>query len=568
MKNLLRMITLGMLVGCIAGYAVNCSNTATVSCPGPNCPPRCSDGVQTAPETDIDCGGAVCLECALNQKCNIGADCQSTVCVAGLCKEASCTDGVADGSETDVDCGGGCTACAAGKSCNVAADCATGVCTGNRCAQPACTDKVKNGTETDLDCGGTCPACAVGQACSKNSDCAPFLCDNGKCGLGTGGDGPLSVATGMNQSVNSIASAATGTQGGTSLTLASATGFAAGQTVFIHQTQGPGAGNQELNRIAALNGSTATLANPLASTYAAGAQAVVVPQYTSVNVAAGGSLSAPPWNGTTGGILAFQASGSVTVDGAVTMAGRGFRGGGDAVGCFPASPGCIINHGRYGESEAGASTFGTQDAGGYGANNGSGGGGGTRGQDCAAGGGGSHATAGSPGTDGSLGNCIANLKHGGGLPGTLIGSQDLTRAIMLGGGGGEGGPDEDGTHPGPGGNGGGLVVILASSLTVSATGNMDVRGAAGAGGANNFGSCGGSGAGMGSGGGGAGGAIRIVTAAGAALGSGRVSALGGSGGNTGSCGPGNPGGNGGVGRIHVRAGSAPTGTTTPPAYID
>lgn len=572
MKNLLRMVTLGLLVGMFAGYWSNCSSVATNSCPYGQCPPQCSDGVQNAPETDIDCGGAICIECALGKKCNIGADCLSAACAAGVCVEPSCTDGIADGSETDIDCGGSCGKCAVGKGCAAAGDCTTGVCTGNRCAAPSCTDQVRNGTETDIDCGSNCPPCSVGRTCTANSDCAPFLCDGGRCGLGNGGDGPLNVAAGGNQTTNSVASAATGAKGGTNLTLGNATGFATGQNVFIHQTQGTGAGNSELNRIAAVNGTTATLVNPLANDYTAGAQTVVVQQYTTVDVAATGTVVAPAWNGTSGGIMAIQARGAVTIDGTVSMGGRGFRGGGDPTGCFPGSPsgvGCNISHGRYGESEAGSSNFGTPDNAGYGINNGSGGGGGTRGMDCAAGGGGSHATGGSPGADGSLGFCIVNLRHGGGLAGNLLGGQDLTRQIYIGGGGGEGGPDEDGTHPGVGGNGGGIIVIFADSLTVNnTTGVLESNGGGGAGGINAFPGCGGSGGGMGSGGGGAGGAIRLFTAGATSLGSGRITTLGGGGATGGSCGAGNPGGNGGLGRIHVRPGAAVTGATNPPAYVD
>ena len=572
MKTLLRMVTLGMLVGFISGYATSCSTTTTANCPSGACPPSCSDGIQNAPETDVDCGGAICIECAVGLKCNIGADCLSTLCEAGRCVEkasAGCSNGAQDGTETDIDCGGSCTPCADGKLCSTGADCATGSCSGGRCVTPSCTDQKKNGTETDVDCGGSCAPCALTQGCSVDKDCAPYLCGGGKCGLGSGGDGPLAVPAAMTRTVNTVATAATGAKDGSTLTLASATGFAAGQVVFVHQTQGTGAGNHELNRIADLAGTTATLANPLRNTYAAGAQAVAVPQYTTVSVAATGTLLAPAWDGTKGGILVFQASGAVTIDGTVSMNGRGFRGGGDAINCYPMAPSCNVNHGRYGESMTGTSTFSVQDANGFGGNNGSGGGGGTRGQDCAAGGGGSYGTIGTTGATGTLGVCIVNGKHGGGLPGALAGMPDLNQTILLGGGGGEGGPDEDGTHPGPGGNGGGMIVIYADSLTVNGTtGSLVASGLDGGDGANVFALCGGGGAGMGNGGGGAGGAIRITTAGTTDLGSGRVSAAGGNGARAGSCGASYPGGAGGLGRIHVRAGSTVSGTTNPPAYAD
>ena len=114
-----------------------------------------------------------------------------------------------------------------------------------------------------------------------------------------------------------------------------------------------------------------------------GAQAVIVPQYLSVSVAAGGTLTAPAWDGSQGGILVFQSAGAITVSGTVTMAGKGFRGAGRANVCFPSSPSCTVNHGRTGESEAGPSAFSTLNANAEPVNNGGGGAGGSRGQDCA-----------------------------------------------------------------------------------------------------------------------------------------------------------------------------------------
>jgi len=490
-------------------------------------------------------------------------------CDAGVdTAKPHCIDLVQNADETDIDCGGtSCQVCSIGKGCLSNGDCLTDVCNQGRCVDPnqypSCSDGQPNGLETDVDCGGSCGPCGVGKACIQAADCAPWLCADSKCGLGSGADGALIVPVGMTQTINQLASPVTGGKLTNQLAVADATGLAKGQILLIHQTQGMGAGNSELNQILDLTASTVTLARAMTNDYSAGAQAVVVPQYTNVTVSAGGTLTAPPWDGQKGGILAFQASGAVNVDGTVSMLGKGFRGAGASGVCFPGAPGCLLSHGRYGESEAGPSSFSSMNNNGKGQSSGGGGGGGTRGQDCAAGGGGSYGALGLAGADGSIGTCTMNNLHGGGLPGAVLGQEDLTQSIFLGPAGGEGGPDESGAYPGPGGNGGGIIALYAGTLTVNPTsGALDAGGAPGGSGVTT-GPCGGTGSGMGNGGGGAGGGIRILTAGTTALGAGRVSALGGSGGSGGTCGTGFAGGNGGQGRIQVRTSAQLTGTTNP-----
>ena len=489
-------------------------------------------------------------------------------CDAGVEPKHHCIDQVQNVDETDIDCGGAlCQVCSIGKGCLANGDCLTDVCNQGRCVDitqyAGCNDGKQNGLETDVDCGGTCTPCGLGKACLQAADCAPWLCANSKCGVGSGADGPLIVPTSITQTINQIAGPATGSKLTNQLSVAGATGLAKGQVLFIHQTQGIGAGNSELNQILDLNATTATLARALVNDYTVGAQVVVVPQYTNVTVSAGGTLTAPAWDGMQGGILVFQASGAVNLDGTLSMVGKGFRGAGTSGVCFPGAPGCLLNHGRYGESEAGPSSFSAMNNNGKGANSGGGGGGGTRGEDCAAGGGGSYGSVGAAGADGSLGTCTMNNLHGGGLPGAGLGQGDLTQSIFLGPAGGEGGPDESGAYPGPGGNGGGIVALYAGTFTVNPTsGVLDAGGAPGGSGVAT-GPCGGTGSGMGNGGGGAGGGIRILTAGTTALGAGRISALGGAGGAGGTCGAGFAGGSGGQGRIQVRTAAPFTGNTNP-----
>jgi len=145
--------------------------------------PSCTDGIKDGSETDVDCGGASCPGCAVGKNCNIGSDCQSGFCAYGVCQATSCTDGVKDGTETDVDCGGSCTTkCAVGKYCNIGGDCQSGFCANGVCQATSCTDGIKDGSETDVDCGGaSCPKCALGKACNVGGDCQSGVCVGGVC---------------------------------------------------------------------------------------------------------------------------------------------------------------------------------------------------------------------------------------------------------------------------------------------------------------------------------------------------------------------------------------------------
>jgi hypothetical protein len=145
--------------------------------------PSCSDGIKNGMETDVDCGGPVCLKCGDTLACAQGSDCLSSSCIGGRCAPGSCSDGVKDGLETDVDCGGGiCMPCADGKLCGSSrTNCTSNVCTDGKCQVPSCTDNVTNGQETDVDCGGpVCLPCYPGQKCLAGKDCVGGAC-SGTC---------------------------------------------------------------------------------------------------------------------------------------------------------------------------------------------------------------------------------------------------------------------------------------------------------------------------------------------------------------------------------------------------
>ncbi len=86
-----------------------------------------------------------------------------------------------------------------------------------------------------------------------------------------------------------------------------------------------------------VGGGFVTLASPLVNSYSTGAanavqgqrrfQVIRVPQYSSATVT--GTVTAPPWDGNTGGIVAFDVAGQLNWNGqAIDVNGRGFRGGG------------------------------------------------------------------------------------------------------------------------------------------------------------------------------------------------------------------------------------------------
>ncbi len=116
-------------------------------------PATCSDGKKNGDETDVDCGGSCPKKCADGEGCSIGTDCADSVCEAecdGLlcfpgtrdktCRPAECSDGQKNGNETDVDCGGTtCPQCAVQQACKVNGDCQSNVCTANKCVAAACS---------------------------------------------------------------------------------------------------------------------------------------------------------------------------------------------------------------------------------------------------------------------------------------------------------------------------------------------------------------------------------------------------------------------------------------------
>ena len=270
----------------------------------------------------------------------------------------------------------------------------------------------------------------------------------------------------------------------------------------------------------------------------AGAQVVRVPRLATLTIPAGATLSPADWNGTRGGIVAVQATKTVTLNGTISVAGNGFRGGAadnasNAVGNIGFRATTDATGANKGESVAGF----TPENGNFGRGAPANGGGGGNAHNAGGGGGGnvdngvvwtglgtpspSDVGAAAWSLDGDIANANA-VSSGGGRGGysfsTLNGNAltqgpgsaanwggdtrrnvggrggrglvaNAANRVFFGGGGGAG--DANNNSASRGGDGGGLVFVLAP--TVNGTGVITANGEGGGTGANDGGGGGGAG---------------------------------------------------------------------------
>lgn len=312
---------------------------------------------------------------------------------------------------------------------------------------------------------------------------------------------------------------------------------------LLHQTRGSGAGAWELAYVD-FSGASAVSDKPLQNSYGAGAQVVTLSNgrtggYNNVTIS--GTLTPPAWNGSTGGIIAIMARGTVTVNGAINVSGGGgasnvqsASGGGTGGGFYGGN--CTTNGNLpTGEGYAGGSittgwtsttTYGNAGTSGFGS-----------------GGGGGNATVGGQATQGST---------PAGYGGLTSGNAGLTSMVFGGGGGGSYTRGASDRNAGGGGAGGGNILILSPTIVVG--GYLYSNGGAGGSGTTtdwDHEPCG-------AGGGGAGGSILLKCKT-ATLGSNRILAAGGSGGTNVQ----RAGGAGGSGRIHLDYSTSYSGSTSP-----
>jgi hypothetical protein len=310
---------------------------------------------------------------------------------------------------------------------------------------------------------------------------------------------------------------------------------------IIHQTQGTGVGNWELNFLTIISGTTATFTYPLINTYGTGAQIATINPYSAVTINSGVILSPSTWNGSTGGILFLIVNGALTITGDLSASAKGYRGG---TGTRTGSP---TQWGISGEGESSGPT-----AKGSNTNNGAGAGAGNYdgGNRTSGGGGGSNAAVGSTGGSAGGGGGSYSAATGGTGGQTILGNASLTSATLGGGGGNSIYASSSNSGSIDGGAGGGLILIIARNIVVSGT--ISVNGGNGISGVSTT---------SGSSGAGAGGDI-LLKGQSITLGSSLVTASGGTGGSFSDSLTG-IGGNGSVGRIHADYLISPSGTTSP-----
>ena len=121
-------------------------------------------------------------------------------------------------------------------------------------------------------------------------------------------------------STNSSAYGANGTTG---------SGYTSGGTLY--------AGYYEYATVSSVSGSTLTLTVGLSNNYknrTFGAngirtfQVIRVPRYYTLTVTSTGTITAPAWDGSTGGVVILDAANLLSLAGSINVAGLGFRGGG------------------------------------------------------------------------------------------------------------------------------------------------------------------------------------------------------------------------------------------------
>jgi hypothetical protein len=322
---------------------------------------------------------------------------------------------------------------------------------------------------------------------------------------------------------------ATANSGQKNITVTNTTNFNVDDEVLIIQMQGIGAGQYEFGYIASIpNSTTITLRDNLTYTYTvdsnSSAQIIEVPHFNNVTVTAStanATLTAPAWDGSTGGILIFRATGQFQLNGTspytatISTFQIGFRGGAATTGTSNGQQGESI---RSGQANSTASIFG-------------GGGGGTTATTCGGGGGGASFAAANSGAG-----------SGGGNGGRSYGDASLQN-LYLGSGGGAGGKDSDNNgNGGAGGKGGGIMWIIANQIIANNLSLFDGRGQNGLDGS----------ATNGCGGGGGGGGVIWLQAYSMDFQQSSSTLINVAGGNGGAAnGTGNAGGAGGAGRLRL-----------------
>lgn len=297
-------------------------------------------------------------------------------------------------------------------------------------------------------------------------------------------------------------------RGAKQISVEESAGFSVGDEILLIGMTGASAGLYETHVVSSVRQSLLDLSESLRQDFSVSDtdNVQIVRMISARTLVISGTLTAEPWNGKTGGIVAINANKiEITEDGDIDVTGKGFRGGAGFIGGIA----------FQGESPVSAGTQSMSQ------NQGGGGGGGGHPNPCgissaAGGGGGGHKSFGGNG----IGSC-GPLNPCGGTGGTAYATDDFSLFMGAGGGGGGGCGTGNGNN---GATGGGIVFIIANSfLDEGLIGNTIIaNGEAGANGDNSVYRVGG--------GGGAGGTILLATNSSVGL-TATLNAYGGTGGN-------------------------------------
>ena len=245
------------------------------------------------------------------------------------------------------------------------------------------------------------------------------------------------------------------------------------------------AGNYEFNIVAGKNGNSLDLLNLVTRPYdfANGkVQLVRVPYYQDYTVPAGNTLTALAWDGSKGGILAFNVQNTLTVFGDIDVTGKGFKGGaGNNISQLVIN--CFTNGYYYPANTATAAAKGetiVNLSNNYFTGKGSPAAGGGGGLDHNSGGGGG-ANGGAGGFGGyQLEPCGNSPFDNRGLGGKALAYNNVANKIFLGSGGGAGQANNPGnlSEASSGGDGGGIIIISAQGVQMGGATTIAANGAA------------------------------------------------------------------------------------------
>jgi len=286
-----------------------------------------------------------------------------------------------------------------------------------------------------------------------------------------------------------------------SVTVTSAAGFSVSDRVLLIQMKGAtinqtntinfgqvvalgSAGNFEFTNILSISGNQITFVNNLCKPFSVSGklQLIRVPVYTQATINA--VVTASPWNGTTGGVVAIEATSSITFNSNIDVSGKGFVGGAVTSGFFACNDPNYANPGTSAGKKGEGIALAPLNMDGNRAPLANGGGGSNTGNPGA--GGGANGGAGGRGGNQFSGSCPVNTAFG---MGAYPLSYSTYRAFL--GGGGGGGYKDNGLTCLAGSNGGGIVFLISPTIEgnnqqilangLNVIGNTDSEGAGGGG---------------------------------------------------------------------------------------